>query len=59
MQEEIKSRLIRGMLATIRFSLLSSRLLSKDVKVKNIQNHNFASCFVWAWNLVSHIKGRE
>jgi hypothetical protein len=27
--------------------LLSSRLLSSNVKVKNIQNHNSASCFVW------------
>jgi hypothetical protein len=32
--EEITSRLIRGMLATIRFSLLSSRLLHSNVKVK-------------------------
>jgi hypothetical protein len=34
MHEEIKSRLILGMLATIWFSLLSSRLLSRNVKVK-------------------------
>jgi hypothetical protein len=39
-------------------SLLSFRLLSRNVKVKNIQNHNSASCFVWVWNLVSHIKER-
>jgi hypothetical protein len=32
--EEIKSRLNWGVLATIRFSLLSSRLLSGNVKVK-------------------------
>jgi hypothetical protein len=32
--EEIKSRLNQGMLATIRFSLLSSRLLSRNVTVK-------------------------
>jgi hypothetical protein len=29
-------------------SLLSSCLLSRNVKVKNIQNHNSASYFVWA-----------
>jgi hypothetical protein len=39
-------------------SLLSSRLLSRKVKVKNVQNHNSASCVVWVRNLVSHIKGR-
>jgi hypothetical protein len=32
--EEIKSRLIQGMLATIRFSLLPFCLLSRNVKVK-------------------------
>jgi hypothetical protein len=32
--EEIKSRLNSGMLATIRFSLLSSRLLYRNIKVK-------------------------
>jgi PAS domain-containing protein len=24
-----------------------------------IQNHNSDSCFVWVWNLVSHIKGTD
>jgi hypothetical protein len=33
-REEIKSRLNSGMLATIRFSLLSSHLLARNVKVK-------------------------
>jgi hypothetical protein len=34
MHEEIKSRIILGMLATIPLSLLSSHLLSRNVKVK-------------------------
>jgi hypothetical protein len=32
---------------------LSSHLLSKSLKIKNIQNHNFICWFVWVWNLVS------
>jgi hypothetical protein len=37
--------------------LLSSCLLSRNVKVKNIQNYNSISCFVWVWNLVSNTEG--
>jgi len=36
---------------------LSSRLLSRNLH-QNIQNYNFTCCFVWVWNLVSHIRGR-
>jgi hypothetical protein len=54
---EIKSRLNSGNACYHSVqSLLSSRLLSRNVKVK-IQNHNSAS-FVWALNLVSHIARR-
>jgi hypothetical protein len=38
MREEIKSRINFVMLATIRFSLLSSRLLSRNIKVKIYKN---------------------
>ena len=26
-------------------------------KDEDTQNYNFAVCFVWVWNLVSHIEG--
>jgi hypothetical protein len=46
--EEIKSRLNSGNACYHSVqSLLSSRLLFRNVKVKNIQNNNSASCFVW------------
>jgi hypothetical protein len=48
MHEEIESRLNLGNACYHSVqSLLSSRLLSGNVKIKNVQNHNFASCFVW------------
>jgi hypothetical protein len=47
MHEEINSRLIRGMLAITHFSLLSSHLLSKNVKTTVQKKHNCASCFAW------------
>ena len=34
--------------------VLSSRLLSKNLKIKN---YNFGFCFVWVWNLVVDIAG--
>jgi hypothetical protein len=37
---------------------LSSRLLSRNIKVKIKKNHNSTSYFAWVWNLVSYIKGR-
>jgi hypothetical protein len=35
-------------------NILSSSLLQK---YKDIQNYNFACCFVWVWNLVAQIAG--
>jgi hypothetical protein len=35
----------------------SSHLIPKNLKIKNIQNCNFASCAVWVRNLVSHFEG--
>jgi hypothetical protein len=47
-QEDIKSRLNSGNACDHSVqSLLSSRLLSRNVKVKNIRKHNSASCFAW------------
>jgi hypothetical protein len=37
--------------------LHSSRLLSKNVKVRINKNYNFACGSVWVWNSVSDIKG--
>jgi hypothetical protein len=48
LQEDIKSRLNSGNACYHSVqSLLPSRLLSRNVKVNNIQTHNSASCFVW------------
>jgi ribosomal protein S2 len=48
MQEEIKSRLNSGNACYHSVqSLLSSRLLPRNVKVKIYKNHNSASCFEW------------
>jgi hypothetical protein len=48
MNEDIKSRLNSGNACYHSVqSPLSSRVLSKNVKFKNIQNHNAAICFVW------------
>jgi hypothetical protein len=38
-------------------NFMSSCLLSENIKIKNIQNNNFACGSVWVWNLVSDIKG--
>ena len=54
--EEIKCRLQSGNACYYLVqNLLSSSLLSKNVKVKIIQNYNFSCCFVWVWNLVSTV----
>jgi hypothetical protein len=46
--EEIESRLISGNACYHSVqSLLSCRLLSRNVKVKIYKNHNCTSCFVW------------
>jgi hypothetical protein len=48
MNEEIKSRLNSGTVCYHSVqSLLSSRLLSRNVKVEIYKTHNSASCFVW------------
>ena len=58
-QEENKSSLTSGNAFCLPVHhLLSSCLLSKNVKIKNIQNYNFACCSVWMWNLVSDTEGR-
>ena len=56
-QKEIKSRLKLGNACYNSVqNLLSSSLLSK-FKDQDIQNYNFARCFVWMWNLVADIAG--
>jgi hypothetical protein len=51
--EEIKSKLNSGNTCYHWVPcLLSSRLLSRNVKVKISQNHNSVTCFVWVSNLV-------
>jgi hypothetical protein len=49
--DEIKSRL------NLVQNLLSSRLISKNLKIKIYKNCNFASCAIWVRNLVSHVVG--
>jgi hypothetical protein len=56
-QAEIKSRLKLGNACYYSVqNLLSSRLLSKNLKIK-IHRTNFACCFVWVWSLVADIEG--
>jgi hypothetical protein len=56
-QEEIKRRLNSGNACYNSVqSLLSSRLLSKNIKNWNIRYDNFACGSVWVLNLVSDIK---
>jgi hypothetical protein len=56
--DEIKSRLNSGNACYHSVqNLLSSCLISKNLKIKNIQNCNFVSCTVWVQNLVSHCEG--
>jgi hypothetical protein len=38
-------------------NLLSSRLIPKNLKIKNINNCNFSICSAWVRNLVSHFDG--
>jgi hypothetical protein len=48
MQEEVKCKLNLGNACYHSVqSLLSSRLLSRNIKLKLYKNHNSASCFVW------------
>ena len=54
--EEIKSRLksVSACYHPVQ-NLLSSSLLSKNIKIKIYINYNVSCCFVWVWNLVAHI----
>ena len=55
-QEDIKSKLKPGNACYHSAqNLLSSSLLSKNIKIKIIQNCNLACCFLWVQNLVTHI----
>jgi hypothetical protein len=58
-QEDIETRLNSGNACYHSIqNLLSSRLLSKDVKIRIYKTtYNFACGSVWVWNLVSYIKG--
>jgi hypothetical protein len=38
-------------------NILSSSLIPKNIKIKNIRNCNFAGCAVWVRNLVFHFGG--
>ena len=38
-------------------TLLPSRLLSKNLKIKIYKTNNTASCAIWLWSMVSYIKG--
>jgi hypothetical protein len=60
MHEEIKSRLNSGSACYHSIQcLLSSRLLSRNVKVKiHKPVTSSTSCFLWVLKLVSNIKGR-
>jgi hypothetical protein len=39
------------------WNLLSSSLLSKNVKIKIYRTIILPCCFIWVWNLVAHIEG--
>ena len=38
-------------------NLLSSSLLSQNLKIKIYRNYNFSRCFVWMWKLIPDIEG--
>jgi hypothetical protein len=46
-QKEIKSRLNLGNVCYHSVQNLSLFLLSKSLKIKNIQHYNFIFCFIW------------
>jgi hypothetical protein len=56
--DEIKSRLNSGNAYYYSVqNLLSSRLISKNLKIKIYNTLNFAGCALWVRNLVSHFGG--
>ena len=57
-QKEIKSRLKLGNACYHLQNLLSSSLLSKNLKIKIYRTIILTCCFVWIWNLVTDIEGR-
>jgi hypothetical protein len=58
MHDEIKGRLNSGNACYYSVqNLLSSRLISKNLKIKIYKNCNFVTCIVWVRNLVSHFEG--
>jgi hypothetical protein len=55
--DEMKSRLNSGNACShLVQNLLSSRLISKNLKIKIYKPVHFASCAVWVRNLVSHFE---
>ena len=58
--EEIKSRLKPGNVwYHLVPNVLSSSLLSKNIKIKVHRTVILAVVFVWVWNLVCHMEGRR
>jgi hypothetical protein len=54
---EMKSRLNSGKACYYSIqNILSSRLTSRNLKIKIHKNCNFSSCAVWMRNLVSHFE---
>ena len=51
-QEEIKRRLL-----SLGGEYFIFQCAIQKYKDQDIQNYNFACCFVWVWNLVTHIEG--
>ena len=53
--EELKSRLNSGDACYYHSvqNLLSSHLLSQNIKITISTNYNFAFCFIWVWSLLS------
>jgi hypothetical protein len=55
----MKNRYNLEMLTTIGTRILGLLIYyQKNIKSKT-QNYNFASCFVWVWNLVSSIEEKR
>jgi len=52
-QEEIKSRLMSECLLSFGAESFFFQCAIQKFKDDNIQNYNFACCFIWVWNLVT------
>ena len=45
------------MIAIIRFRIFFAfQFTIRKFKDEDVQNYNYACCFVWVWNVVSHIE---